>query len=153
MSEKRFSLLLRAVRFDDIETMNVRRAIDKLAPIRTVFDDFVRQCKENYTVGDNCTIDKMLEGFQGRYSFRQYIPNKPNKYGINIQALIDSCTFYTSNMEIYVRTQLDGSLKCSNSTSSIVRGLKAPITKTGHNIPMENWYNLILLANELLKKL
>ncbi|KAE9522205.1 hypothetical protein AGLY_017387 [Aphis glycines] len=62
MSEKRFSLLLRAVRFDDIETRNVRRAIDKLAPIRTVFDDFVRRCKENYTVGENCTIDEMLDG-------------------------------------------------------------------------------------------
>ncbi|XP_060846007.1 piggyBac transposable element-derived protein 4-like [Rhopalosiphum padi] len=151
MSEKLFSLLLRAVRFDDIETRNVRRAIDKLAPIRTVFDDFVRRCKANYTVGENCTIDEMLEGFRGRCSFRQYIPNKPNKYGIKIQALVYSRTFYTSNMEVYVGTQPDGPFKCDNSPSSIVKRLISPISKTGCNITMDNWYNSIPLANELLK--
>jgi len=69
-----------------------------------------RRCKENYTVGENRTIDEMLEGFRGRCSFLQYIPNKPNKYGIKIQALVDSRTFYTSNMEVYVGTQPDSPL-------------------------------------------
>lgn len=90
MSEQRFYILLRALRFDDIETRNDRKSIDKLAPIRVIFDGFVKRCLECYTVGENCTIDEMLEGFRGRCSFRQYIPIKPNKYGIKIQALVDS---------------------------------------------------------------
>jgi len=74
-------------------TKNIKRVIDKLACIRTVFDYFVRLCKENYTVGENCTLDEIIEAFQGRCSFRQYMPNKPSKYGIKIQALVNSHTY------------------------------------------------------------
>ncbi|KAF0767988.1 piggyBac transposable element-derived protein 4-like [Aphis craccivora] len=134
MSEKRFSLLLRAVRFDDIETRNVRKANDKLEPIRSVFDDFV-----HFVIRKHCTIDEMLEGFRGRCSFRQYIANKPNKYGIKIQALIDSRAFYTSNVEVYVETHPDG-----DSPSRIVKRLIASKSKT----TIYNWNSSIPLTNE-----
>jgi hypothetical protein len=42
------------------------------------------------------TIDEMLVGFPGKCSFRQYIPSKPNKYGLKILALCDAKMFYTS---------------------------------------------------------
>lgn len=93
----------------------------------------------------------MLEGFRGRCNFRQYIPNKPNKYGIKIQALVDSKTFYTCNMEVYVGTQPDGPFKCENNPSSVVKRMISPISKTGRNVTMDNWYNSIPLATELLK--
>jgi len=63
MSERRFYLLLRALRFDNIHTRNERKKIDNLAPIRTVFDEFVNRCISFYTPGEYCTIDEMLEGF------------------------------------------------------------------------------------------
>jgi len=151
MSKARFYILLRALRFDDIGTRATRKQIDKLAPIRTLFDNFVTRCQNNYTVGENVTIDEMLEGFRGRCSFRQYIPNKPNKYGIKIQALVDSRTFYTANMEVYVGTQPDGPYKCDNSPMSIVKRMVAPISKTGRNVTMDNWYSSIPLSLDLLK--
>jgi len=93
MPDKRFYLLLRALRFDDYRTRKERLSIDKLAVIRSVFDDFVKRCQDCYTIGENVTIDEMLEGFRGRCNFRQYIPNKPNKYGIKIQALVTQKRF------------------------------------------------------------
>ncbi|CAI6376022.1 unnamed protein product [Macrosiphum euphorbiae] len=150
MSLKRFYLLLRALRFDDINTRTERKMYDKLSAIRMIFDGFVR-CQALYTVGENCTIDEMLEAFRGRCSFRQYIPNKPNKYGIKIQALVDSRTFFTSNMEIYVGTQPDGPFKFENKPSSIVKRMITPISKTGRNITIDNWYTSIPLVNELLE--
>eukprot|EP00102_Acyrthosiphon_pisum_P019881 XP_016657091.1 PREDICTED: piggyBac transposable element-derived protein 4-like [Acyrthosiphon pisum] len=151
MPLKRFYLLLRALRFDDINTRTERKMYDKLAAIRMIFDGFVQRCQAVYTVGENCTIDEMLEAFRGRCSFRQYIPNKPNKYGIKIQALVDSRTFFISNMEVYVRTRPDGPFKFENKPSSIVKRMITPISKTGRNITIDNWYTSIPLVNELLE--
>ncbi|XP_050523011.1 piggyBac transposable element-derived protein 4-like [Daktulosphaira vitifoliae] len=151
MPKARFYILLRAMRFDDIGTRAQRKQFDKLAAIRSIFDEFVLRCENYYTVWANVTIDEMLESFRGRCSFRVYIPSKPNKYGIKIQALVDSSTFYTSKMEVYVGTQPDGPYKCENDPASVVKRLIAPITKTGRNITMDNWYNSIPLAIDLLK--
>lgn len=52
-----------------------------------------------------CIIDEMLESYRGKCKFCQYIVNKPNKYGVKIFALIDSCVFYTINMEMYAAKQ------------------------------------------------
>lgn len=146
MPLKRFYLLLRALMFDDINTRTDRKMYDELAAIRMIFDGFVQRCQAVFTVRENWTIDEMLEGFRGRCSFRQYIPNKPNKYGIKIQALVDSRTFFTSNMEVYVGTQPEGPFKFENKPSSIVKRMITPISKTGRNITMNNWYTSIPLV-------
>lgn len=79
MTYRCFYLLLRALRFDDEATRQTRRAMDKLAPIRNVFDGFVDRCLKNYSVSEYVTLDEMLESFRGRCSFRQYMPKKPAK--------------------------------------------------------------------------
>ncbi|CAI6359412.1 unnamed protein product [Macrosiphum euphorbiae] len=151
MSKTRFYLLLRALRFDNINTRSEKKKFDKLAPIRTIFDEFVDRCKLNYTVGEYCTIDEMLEGFRGKCSFRQYIPNKPNKYGIKTFSLVDARLFYTTNMEVYVGKQPNGPYNQGNSASSIVKRMISPISKTGRNLTIDNWFTSVPLAVDLLQ--
>lgn len=151
MSERRFYLLLRALRFDNIHTRNERKKLDNLAPIRTVFDEFVNRCTSFYTPGEYCTIDEMLESFRGRCKFRQYMANKPSKYGIKIFALVDSRVFYTVNMEIYAGKQPTGPFLQNNSGASVVKRMIKPIAKTGRNITIDNWFTSVPLAVELLK--
>ncbi|CAK1581223.1 unnamed protein product [Parnassius mnemosyne] len=79
MSIKRFLFLLRVLRFDDINTRDNRKETDHLAPIREIFESFVAHCNQNYTPGEYCTVDEMLESFRGRCKFRVYISNKPAK--------------------------------------------------------------------------
>lgn len=81
MSWSRFYLLLRCLRFDDKETRTLRALVDKLAPIRDLFEDIVSSFKKYFNYSEFVTIDEKLEAFRGRCSFRQYIPSKPNKYG------------------------------------------------------------------------
>lgn len=76
MSIKRFKFLMRCIRFDDKSTRQERKNIDKLAPIRDFFDNFVNKCKNGFSLSEYVTIDEKLEAFRGRCSFRQYIPSK-----------------------------------------------------------------------------
>ena len=102
ISQKRFLFLVHCLRFDDSTTRAQRRADDKLAQIRNIYDKFVAACEANYTPGTGCTVDESLLGFRGRCSFRQYIPNKPSKYGIKVYVLADSKTFYSVSSKVYM---------------------------------------------------
>lgn len=152
MSIKRFQFLMRAIRFDDLETREERRKADRLAPIRSIFEEFVGNCQKCYSLGDNVTIDEKLEAFRGRCGFIQYIPKKPSKYGIKIYALVDARLCYAYNMEIYAGTQPDGPFSISNKPSDVVRRLAEPIYHSGRNITADNWFTDYDLVKELASK-
>ena len=152
MSFNRFSLLLKCLRFDNIETRQNRRVSDKLAAIRDVFQIFLANCQRNYSVSEYCTIDEQLVAFRGRCSFRQYIPSKPAKYGIKIFTLADAKTMYTLPMEIYTGTQPKGPYMVSNSALDVVMRLVQPIEGSGRNVTADNWFSSVPFARRLLEK-
>lgn len=152
MSIKRFKFLIRCLRFDDPQTRVERRIKDNLAPIRELFSLFVENCKENYSLGQNVTIDEKLEAFRGNCRFRQYIPSKPAKYGIKIYALVDARHYYSYNLEVYVGKQPEGEYNVSNKPSDVVKRLVTPIHNTGRNITADNWFTDVELVSYLKEK-
>lgn len=152
MNLKRFKFLIRCTRFDDVNTRESRKVQDKLAPIREFFDLFVTNCKQSYSVGQDVTVDEKLEGFRGKCSFRQYIPSKPNKYGIKIYALVDAKMFYTNNLEIYAGKQPDGPYNISNKPKDVVTRLTQPLFGTGRNVTCDNWFTSFELVQFLKEK-
>ena len=151
-SYKRFRFLLRALRFDNLDTRNARKQIDKLAPIRDFHQEFVNNCIAHYNVTEFVTIDEMLHPFRGRCGFVQYIPDKPAKYGIKIYALCDAQTFYTLNFEVYCGKQIPGPYLKSNKPDDVVKRLVKPIEKTNRNLTTDNYYSSYPLAEYLLGK-
>ena len=135
------------LRFDDSTTRAQRRADDKLAPILTIHDKFVVACEANYTPGTGCTVDESLHGFRGRCSFKQYIPNKPSKYGIKVYVLADSKTFYLVSFKIYTGagTHAPGLLVPTQAVLDLVPSGSG----TSRNITTDNYYTSIPLAMEL----
>lgn len=152
MSLRRFKLLYRCCRFDDKRTREERKKVDKLAPIRELFDMFLNNCKACYSISQNATVDEKLEGFRGKCPFRQYIPSKPNRYGIKIFALVDSKMFYTLNLEVYVGKQPEGPFEVSNKPSDLVMRLAEPIYNSGRNITGDNWFTDLDLVKRLKNK-
>lgn len=151
MSIKRFLFLLRCLRFDNKQTREDRKALDKLAPIREFFDIFVEKCKTGYSPSAYMTVDEKLERFRGKCSFRQYIPSKPNRYGIKIFALCDAKMYYTTNLEVYTGQQPEGPYKVSNSPSDVVLRLCEVIKGSGRNVTLDNWFTSVPLVEKLAK--
>lgn len=152
MSYNRFQFLLRCIRFDNIENREERRNIDKLAPIREIFDIFNNNCMKFYNCGSLITVDEKLESFRGRCSFRQYIPSKPAKYGIKIFAAVDSETYYTSKLEVYCGQQPLGPFNFSNKPEEVVKRITNHLQDAGRNITIDNWCTTYSLAEYLLSK-
>lgn len=152
MAHRRFVFLLRCLRFDDVNTREERRTIDKLAPIRNVFDRFNQNCKVSYIPGSYLTLDEMLFAFRGRCGFRMYIPNKPAKYGIKVFSLVDARCFYTVNMEVYVGTQPPGPYSFSTKTADLVERMCEPVFGTSRNITMDNWFTSYEIVKRMLEQ-
>jgi hypothetical protein len=84
-------------------------------------------------------MNEKLEAFRGRCGLKQYIPSKPNKYGIRIYALVDAKVLYTYSLVIYAGKQPDGPYQVSNKPADVKR-LVEPISGTGCNIMADNWF-------------
>ena len=152
LSEQRFKFLLRCLRFDNKSDRKERKKTDRLAPIREIFEMFVKNCRNNYSISEYFTIDESLVPFRGRCPFRQFMRNKPAKYGIKVFCVVDSRMFYTSQMEIYAGKQPEGPYKLSNSPADVVKRLIQPISHTGRNVTFDNWFTSVTLAEEILKE-
>jgi len=80
-------------RFDDKGTCTACHAKDKFAPIREIWT-FELSLRRYYVPSTNITVDEQLVPFRGRYSFIQYLPAKPDKYGIKLFWAVDSGNAY-----------------------------------------------------------
>ncbi|UYV76808.1 hypothetical protein LAZ67_14002078 [Cordylochernes scorpioides] len=149
MAYERFLFLLRVIRFDNVLTRQIRRDNDKFAALREIFEMFVANCKQMYSPGEYLTIDEKLIPFRGKCNFRQYIPNKPAKYGLKMYMMSDAHTFYTVNMEPYVGNNR-GPFYKSNASDDVVKRLVEPVSGTKRNITTDNWYTSFPLAQSLL---
>jgi hypothetical protein len=64
-------------------------------------------------------------------------------------ALVDAKSFYTSNLEAYVGVQPEGPYMVSNTPSEAVTWMIAPISRTGRNVAIGNWFTGYPLAKSL----
>lgn len=150
MSLQKFRFLIRCIRFDDLDTRIQRKVTDKFAPFREVFDLFINNCKQNYSIGEFGTIDETLVAFRGRCPFKMYIPSKPAKYGIKVFSLVDAKMSYTYNLEVYAGKQPPGSFDISNKPEDVVKRLCEPVFGTNRNITLDNWFTSYNLVQTML---
>lgn len=106
MPLKRFKNISRVIRFDNKDTRSERRALDKFAPIRELWNQWVDILPKLYNPSQDVTVDEQLVAFRGRCPFRQYIPSKPAKYGIKFWVLCDSATSYVWNIQPYTGKEI-----------------------------------------------
>jgi len=60
---------------------------DRLWKLRTVFDKLNEAYAKFYNPSEHLAVDEVIVKFKGRVIFRQYIPKKRKRFGINIYKL------------------------------------------------------------------
>lgn len=145
----RFQNITRVIRFDEKTDRIERRARDKLAPIRNLWDRWEYNLRKLYNPGPCVTIDEQLVTFRGRCPFKQFIPSKPGKYGLKIWALCDSDTNYAWSMQVYTGKDRNCQPE-KNQGRRVVLDLVKDLK--GRNVTCDNFFTSHELGIELLQK-
>ena len=81
---------------------NTEDRADLLCKDRPLVTLLEQKSSEAYTPGKNITVDKGLVKFNGRLSFKQYTPMKPDKFRIKVWLLADADTYYVPCFQVYL---------------------------------------------------
>ncbi|XP_059209533.1 piggyBac transposable element-derived protein 4-like [Centropristis striata] len=149
MSLETFHIISRVIRFHNRDTRADRRESDKLAAIRDVWDKWVEILPLLYNPGPHVTVDERLVPFRGRCPFRQYMPNKPAKYGIKMWAACDAKSSYVWNLQVYTGKPPGGRPE-KNQGMRLVLEMTEGLQ--GHNITCDNFFTSYRLGDELQKR-
>lgn len=120
--------------------------------MKRTLDALIVNFKQNIHPSRNLSVDETMVGFRGRYGAKQYMPNKPNKYGIKAFTLADSSNGYI--LDIIVYTGADTLPDCPNiqhlpQPAKIVQLLVNDYLDEGRVVFTDHYYTSIPLAQAL----
>nr|XP_033320948.1 piggyBac transposable element-derived protein 4-like [Megalopta genalis] len=142
MSRNRFRQILSCLHFSDND--NMPRNVDRLFKVQSIIDHFKEKFNEVYKPMQKLLLEEDIIPWRGRQNFQVYNPFKITKYGILIRMLCESSTGYVCNFDIYSGTK--------NSLESTIWGLVSNISNMWYHIYMDNYYNSVEIAKQLLLK-
>ncbi|XP_071489198.1 piggyBac transposable element-derived protein 4-like [Diadema antillarum] len=149
ISRNRFQLLNTFLHFNDNEKLVPRGqpGFDPLHKTRPLIDMSQPTYLEHFLPGGYLSIDQSLAPFKGRISYRQYIPNKPRKWGIKFWMLCDAQTGFCLRWRQYVGAE--GQDNGDSATEALVKQLTEPFYNTDRVIVMDNYYSSVKLYEDL----
>ena len=98
MSRDRFKALLGMIHVSDPST---DQPGDRLCKIRPLIAHMKQKCKELYQCKVNVSVDERMVKSKGRSGIRQFIANKPVRFGFKLWVLAESDTGYTLDFNVY----------------------------------------------------
>ena len=109
MTRTRFQQIFRFLHLADSSQQIPRGepGYDKLYKVRKMLDILTGKFKSNYTPSDYVTIDEAMIPFKGRLGFKQYMKDKPTKWGIKVFTLSDATNGYVYRLQIYTGKNMD----------------------------------------------
>ena len=145
MSSCRFELLLKFLHINDSRKQPARGqpGYDQLYKVCPLLDAVVKNFQSSYTPTENLSIDKSMVGFKGRLSFLQYMPKKPQKWGMKAWVLADSSNGYVWNWKLYTGKEDDTPVSPFGLAHRVVLELLDDdrLRSKGYRIFTDNFYS------------
>jgi hypothetical protein len=116
MTKERFKDLVRCLYMTDpAEYEHIQKGdpgYDKIRQVRWLVEEIRSTCMKEWSLGKFVTIDEMMVRYKGSYCpIRQYMPKKPEKWGIKFLVLADSSTKFIYCFDIYCGKNLEAKVK------------------------------------------
>jgi hypothetical protein len=121
---------------------------DRMYKVRLLYDCFLAACRICFWPGREIAIDEAIKKFKGRCIFRQYIKNKPVRWGIKAFCVNDSDTSYLWNFEFYLGKSEEADIGNSVLEETVLR-LLGPLRDKNHVVHMDNYYTSVPLFHKL----
>ena len=93
-------------------------------------------------------MDEVTVNFKARVIFRQFVPKKRKRFGINIYKLCDE-SGYTYDMRMYLGRDSHSATDDMTVTHAIVRHLTCRVEGLGHKTFMDNFFSSQILFDYL----
>ena len=114
----------------------------------------VKNFQANYTPSENLSIDESMIGFKGRLAFLQYMPKKPQKWGMKAWVLADAANGYVWNWKLYTRKEENIPTSDLGLAHRVVLDLldDARLKNKGYRVFLDNFYSSPALLQDLLEE-
>ena len=150
MPRKRFTRLQRYIHLNDNAIMKERGHPDHdvLHKIRPLLSQVQETINDRYNPGQSLAINEAMVAYKGRSFIKQYLPNKPTKWGFKVWSLADSSNGYICGIDIYCGRRAHPST--NGLGYDVVANLMEDHLDKHHHCYFDNFFTSVKLLDDLL---
>ena len=141
MPRNRFQIILQFLHVaDDSNYDATNPSSDKSFKVRAVAGLLVHQFKTVYSASENISIDKELLLYKGKLAFKQYIPSKKARFGINLGRLWISPKFFCLSWWNTINENQHQLERNIGKSDVVVTSLVNDLLGLSDKLFVDNWY-------------
>ena len=122
---------------------------NKLRKVESFITHFKNKCSELYKPRQHVVIDERMVKSRHRSGFRQFMKDKPTKWGIKLWVLADSSNGYTVDFNIYIGRAAGREISANGLGYDAVMRLMTPYYGKGYHLFVDNFYSTVILFRDL----
>jgi hypothetical protein len=124
---------------------------DRIAKTRWLVEMFNKVSKEIYNLEREITVDECVIPYKGRYCFiRQFMPDKPVRFGIKVWLLASSKSRFVWQMEVYFGERTGAGPH--GLGYHVIERMVAGLENRGHCLVIDNFFASVNLFHDLMCK-
>ena len=125
---------------------------NKLRKVEALVQYFKTRCQLLHQPRQHVAIDERMVKSRHRSGIRQYIKDKPTKWGIKLWVLADSSNAYVQDFNIYIGKQAGREISKHGLGYDVVMTLMHNYLDQGYHLFIDNFYTSVTLAKHLFDR-
>ena len=141
-SRTRFTQILRYLHYVDEQNVVTDRAnpdYDNMYKVRMFFATLIPRFRSAYSPEQNLSLDESVIPGQSRMPARQFLKNKPDRWGQKLFVVSEAKSGYVLNIEIY--SGKTKGVSDEGATHDVVLRLMEPFYYIWHHVYMDRYYS------------